>query len=93
MEWFVYILLCDEKTYYVGLTSNLSERLRSHKSRYNFGTKEFSHIELVYSEKQPDRKSAENRESQIKRWTHAKKKALVDGNIELLKQLSKPRVC
>ena len=89
MEWYVYILLCDEKTFYVGLSSNLKERLHSHNSQYNIGTKKFSRIEFVYSEKHPDRKSAEYREKQLKRWTHAKKKALIEGNIELLKQLSK----
>jgi predicted GIY-YIG superfamily endonuclease len=89
MTWFIYILLCDKKIFYVGLSSNLEQRILSHKLKYNIGTKKFSYIELVYSEKYPDRNSAEKREKQLKGWTHAKKKALVEGNIELLKQLSK----
>ncbi len=89
MQWVMYILLCDEKTFYVGLTSNIENRLKSHKSGYNIGTKKFSQIHLVYSENHPDRKTAEERETQLKKWTHAKKKALIEGNIELLKQLSK----
>lgn len=89
MQWIMYILLCDEKTFYVGLTSNLEKRLLSHKSGYNTGTKKFSRIKVLYSEKYSDRKSSEKREKQLKGWTHAKKKALIEGNIELLKQLSK----
>ena len=89
MTWFIYILLCDKKIFYVGLSSNLEQRILSHKLKYNIGTKKLSYIELVYSEKYPDRNSAEKREKQLKGWTHAKKKALVEGNIELLKQLSK----
>jgi len=89
MTWHTYILLCDEKIFYVGITSNLEQRVLSHQSKYNIGTKKFSHIELVYTEQYFDRNSAEKREKQLKGWTHAKKKALVEGNIELLKQLSK----
>jgi putative endonuclease len=92
MEWYLYILLCDEKTFYVGLTSNIQQRIHSHKSGYNIGTKRFSHVRLVYKEKHPSRIEAEKREKQLKGWTHAKKKALIEGNIELLKQLSKSRV-
>ena len=89
MRWFVYILLCDQKTYYVGLTHNLEHRFKSHKNKYNLGTKEFSDLRLVYSEEHPTRLLAERREKQLKGWTHAKKKALVEGNIELLKKLTR----
>ncbi len=89
MAWNVYILLCDKKTYYVGLTSNLSNRLKSHLHRENIATKEFDNIQLVYKEKYILRKIAEKREKQLKGWRIAKKKALITGNIELLKKLSK----
>lgn len=36
-----------------------------------------------------DKREAEKRELQIKGWSAAKKKALIDGNKELLKKLSK----
>lgn len=55
------------------------------------GTKEFSDLQLVYHEKLYTRNKAEIREKQLKGWTFAKKKALVEGNLELLKQLSKTR--
>jgi putative endonuclease len=33
-----------------------------------------------------------SREKQLKRWSRAKKKALIDGDIERLRQLSKARM-
>ena len=89
MTWYTYILLCDQKIYYTGITSNLKERLNSHRSKCNIATKKFSDIKLVYSEEYKTRIIAENRERQIKRWKRAKKKALIDGNIDLLQKLSK----
>jgi len=89
MSWYTYILLCDQKTYYIGLTNNITNRLSSHKRRENIGTKEFSDIQLIYKEEYPTRKLAEKRENQIKGWSRAKKKALIEGNTELLIELSK----
>ncbi len=88
MLWFVYILFCDKKTYYIGITHNVEQRLKSHNSKQNIATKEFSYLELVFTEEHPTRRDAEKREKQIKGWTVAKKRALIGGNLELLKQLS-----
>ena len=46
---------------------------------------------MVYSEPYATRKEAEFRETQLKKWSVAKKKALIQGNLELLKELSKNR--
>lgn len=89
MSWYTYILLCDGETYYVGITGNLDNRIKSHKFGHNIGTKRFSDVKLVYYETYNTRKNAENRERQIKRWKRTKKKALIDGNMDLLKKLSK----
>ncbi|OGV93779.1 hypothetical protein A3B57_03875 [Microgenomates group bacterium RIFCSPLOWO2_01_FULL_47_10] len=91
MKWLVYILLCDQKTYYVGITNNLDDRIKTHRMKKNIGTKEFSDIRLVYKEVQVNKLSAAKREKQLKGWTKAKKQALIDGNLELLKKLSLPR--
>jgi putative endonuclease len=89
MKHFVYILLCDQKTFYVGITGNIDKRLLEHKSKTSFFTKKFSDIELVFQEEHLDKKSAERREKQLKGWSNAKKKALISGNIDKLVQLSK----
>lgn len=89
MGWSIYILFCDKKTFYVGMTDNLSRRIFEHKNKYSIFTKKFSEIELVYSEGLKSRQEAINRETQIKGWSYAKKKALIDGNKELLVKLSR----
>ncbi len=87
MTWYTYILLCDRKTYYVGITNDLSERLNSHKAKKNIATKEFYDLELVHSEEYVNQTLAAKREKQLKGWSWAKKNALVSGNIGLLKYL------
>jgi putative endonuclease len=88
MQHFLYVLLCNQKTYYVGITDNLERRLKEHKSKKTFYTKQFSDVELIYSEKVRNKITAEKREKQIKGWSNAKKKALIEGNIEKLIKLS-----
>jgi len=77
--------------FYVGLSSNVDKRFISHKLKENLATKEFSEIQLVYSELYPTRKEAEQRERQLKGWSVAKKKALISGDKSLLIKLSKTR--
>lgn len=88
MPYFLYILLCNQKTYYVGITDNLERRLNEHKNKKSFYTKQFSDIKMVYSEKFNNKIIAEKRELQIKGWSNAKKKALIQGNIKKLVKLS-----
>ena len=51
----------------------------------------FGPLELVYSEPHPDRASAVKRERQLKRWSRAKKLALIKGNTAELKRLAQCR--
>ena len=88
-RWFVYILFCDGKTFYVGITDDLERRVSQHKNKYSTFTKKFFHIELVYSEQLASRNEAENREKQLKGWSVAKKKALIAGDKASLVKLSK----
>lgn len=89
--WFVYILLCDQKTFYVGTAQNVEDRLQEHVRGHSPFTKKFSDFELVYQEKCQSRFIAERRERQLKGWSVAKKEALVKGDITKLKRLSKGR--
>jgi len=91
MPWYIYILLCDGKFYYVGLTHDVDERLRSHRRRENISTKEFATVLLMYTERFVTRDEAEVREKQLKGWSVAKKKALIYGDLDKLKTLSKSR--
>ncbi|KKS44622.1 MAG: Excinuclease ABC C subunit domain protein [candidate division CPR1 bacterium GW2011_GWA2_42_17] len=71
------------------MTNDLNRRMAEHKNKYSNYTKKFSDVKLVYSEKLNSRQEATSRERQIKGWSFAKKKALIDGNRELLIKLSK----
>lgn len=91
MFW-VYILQSADGTYYVGQTRNLQERLRKH--RLGLGSKhthDHAAPRLVYAEPREDLIAAVQREAQLKRWSRAKKEALVDGNRDALHDLSRSR--
>jgi predicted GIY-YIG superfamily endonuclease len=85
--WYVYILFCDKKIFYVGLTDDVERRLKQHKNKESFYTKKFSRIELVHKEEFDTRKSAEQREKQLKGWSVAKKKALIAQDYVLLQKI------
>lgn len=73
------MLLCDQKTFYIGITNNLNNRLKQHKSRNSFFTKKFSGIKVIHCEKYDTEHEAALREKQIKGWSRAKKQMLIDG--------------
>ena len=91
MNYFVYILRTSSNTLYIGQTNNLEKRVKIHQSKSPKSAKYiryFSSFKLVYSEKYPTRKEAMKREVQLKRWTKAKKEALINGSLKSLKPLT-----
>jgi putative endonuclease len=87
----VYILLCTDDSYYVGVTNNIERRLLEHETVYNpeSYTAQRLPVKLVYQELVHGPLTAHKRERQIKGWTRAKKEALIIGNLEVLKRKSK----
>lgn len=79
--WYVYMLLCDQKTYYLGITPDIVNRIRQHKSKNSFFTKKFSDTKLVYCEQYKTEHEAALREKQLKGWSSAKKRMLIDGKL------------
>jgi putative endonuclease len=62
-----YILKSEKtKKYYIGYTSNLSQRIRNHNSSKNASTKPGIPWRMVYSESFQEKKLAWLREKQIK---------------------------
>ena len=89
---FVDFLQSDDGTYYVGQTHDLRERLRKH--RLGLGAKHTSDhpgCRLVYWEGPFPLTEAVQREFQLKRWSRAKKEALIKGDISSLRSLSRSR--
>ena len=75
------MLLCDQKTFYLGISPDVSRRLLEHRSKKSLATKEFSDLQFVYCEKYPSKFEAARREKQLKGWNKAKKQMLIDGKL------------
>ncbi len=75
------MLLCDNKTFYTGITDNFIERFIKHINKQNISTKKFLKIKFVYAEKYRDKYQAARREKQLKGWSHAKKQLMIDGKL------------
>lgn len=78
MPYFVYILECSDKTYYVGCTNNLEKRIGEHnrsKSGAHY-TKIRRPVKLMYSEQCKSLSEARKREAEIKRWSRERKELL-----------------
>lgn len=84
------ILKCANGQSYTGSTKNLDKRLFQHHTGEgsNFTRKNLP-IELVYYKKFNSVDEAFLREKQIQKWSHAKKEALITGDLELLAKFSK----
>jgi len=87
----VYMLRCSDGSYYVGLTrAGLDKRIAEHQSGHFAG---YTHtrrpVELVWSEDFLQLTDAAACERRIKGWRREKKEALIRGDFEALKSLSK----
>lgn len=91
--WFVYILKCADDSYYIGYTGNLERRLRQHQSGKNpeSYTASLRPVELLWSGDFQSPDDARAFERQLKGWTRKKKEALIRGDFEALKKLSKKK--
>ncbi len=90
-KFVVYILKCADGLYYVGLTGNMELRIEEHQSGYFEGayTSKRLPVELVYQCYFQTYSEAFSKERQIKKWSRAKKEALINGEIEKLPNLAK----
>lgn len=82
--WFIYILLCKDGSFYIGSTNNVEARVMDHLNgkggRY---TRSHKPQKLVYQEELASKSDALKRELQLKKWTKAKKEALINKNLNL----------
>lgn len=90
---YVYILKCSDNSYYVGITSNLEQRIVEHRlgryvESYTYARRP---IELVFYSEFTDINLAIQTEKQIKKWSRAKKEALISNEFDKLQNLSKKK--
>ena len=90
-EFYVYILKCRDGSYYTGVANNVERRLAEHQQGLTPSCFTFSRrpVSLLYHEYYRDAMTAIRREKQIKKWSRAKKEALIKSDSMALKQLSK----
>jgi putative endonuclease len=88
MKAYMYILLCNDGSYYTGSTKYLDSRLEEHNLGVacNFTAKHLP-VTLVYYEEFDRVDEAFMREKQIQGWTRRKKEALIKGDRIALKKL------
>lgn len=85
--WFVYILRCADGSLYIGETGDLPKRLAAHNKGDSIHTSTRRPVTLAYFEELLSRAACLKRERQLKRWTRAKKEALIAGDEDLLNRL------
>lgn len=90
MNYFVYILLCADKTYYTGVTNDIERRFIEHATGYNPQSYTYSRrpVTLEWKESFSNIEHAIEIEKKLKKWSAKKKKALIDGNFSMLKLLA-----
>jgi putative endonuclease len=78
MPYYVYVILCDDGSFYTGYTKNVKSRLRLHingkGARY---TRMHKPKGLVYTEQFESRAEAMRREKRLKKLGHQQKRKLV----------------
>ncbi|HEY0257482.1 MAG TPA: GIY-YIG nuclease family protein [Candidatus Methylacidiphilales bacterium] len=75
---YVYFMSNVSRMIYIGVTSDLNQRVGQHKAGFYPGfTKKYKMDRLVYVETFPDMLSAIARETQLKNWSRGKKVTLI----------------
>jgi len=89
-QYFVYILLCSDNSYYTGVTNDMERRLYEHENALNpeSYTCKRRPVKLVFQEDFDDIIQAIAFEKKVKGWNRAKKEAIIRGEWDLLPQLS-----
>ena len=82
--FYCYILLCADDSYYVGATDDPQRRLQEHnQGKGSDWTAARRPLVLIWAEEHPTLTAARKRENQLKRWSRAKKTALIEGSLRL----------
>ena len=78
--WFVYILQCNDSSYYVGVATDVEDRLKEHNAGQGASfTKKRRPVKLVYKEKHERYAGARKREAQLKRLAQRKERMVDQG--------------
>jgi putative endonuclease len=82
VHW-VYVIECDDGSFYTGYTTDVERRVREHDrgdgAKYTRGR---APVELVHTEEFETKSAAMSREYEIKQLSRAQKERLVEWNSE-----------
>ena len=92
-QYWVYLLLCDDASFYTGISSDVDYRVAQHNEGIDPRCYTYSRrpVKLVFATSYRDPESAIAFEKQLKGWSRQKKWALIRGNFGRLQHLSKRR--
>lgn len=77
MSYFVYMLLCEDQSFYIGSTNDVLARFRKHQGGQGASyTRSHKPVKIVYTETLPDKSAALKREHVLKKLTHFQKSQL-----------------
>lgn len=90
-NYYVYIVKCNDGSYYTGITNDLDRRLWEHNTGYNEKCYTFNKrpVELKYDEHFTNVNAAIAFEKQIKGWSRKKKEALFRNDWKEISRLAK----
>ncbi len=82
MVYWVYILKCNDGSYYTGHTDDIEKRLAQHQQRHfpSCYTASRLPVEMVFNQSFTTREEALASEGQIKGWSRKKKEAMMRGD-------------
>ncbi|HEV3092023.1 MAG TPA: GIY-YIG nuclease family protein [Candidatus Cybelea sp.] len=90
MRYYVYLLLCSDGSFYVGVTSNLEQRIGRHDTGWDLKCYTFSRrpLKLVYAADFQRIEQAIAWEKHVKGWSRAKKRALIANDWKAMHALA-----
>ena len=92
MDFYTYLLRCNDGSYYAGHTDDLESRIAQHRTGTLGGyTAKRLPVTLVWSDRFPTRDEAFAAERQIKGWSREKKEALIAGDWKRISALARNR--
>ncbi len=78
MSYFVYMLVCQDRSFYLGSTNDVQKRFAKHLLGKGASyTRSHKPVKVVYTEELPDKSFALKREAQLKKLSHIQKQKLI----------------
>ncbi|MFZ0573754.1 MAG: GIY-YIG nuclease family protein [Candidatus Cybelea sp.] len=89
--YYVYMLLCSDESFYVGVTNNLETRIAQHDFGFDRRCYTFTRrpLILVHSSDFHHIDEAISWEKQLKGWSRAKKRALIENDWPRISRLAR----